>query len=192
MTNNERIRTIEYAKQMVEQQIKKIKQEQYIKDCIMDDLISNIKNYKSGCELYSMSYCWNFYHNSKNTEYKKDKEKYRKQKFLYEAFLIHIFTTFFLTNNSDKRFIVKDFYMCGYDGAMYEIQILDNITSKTYLISVPVRQLLTKNNCDYLRYGKIAVLVKTSENCYDYLFEDYDEDILGKKIKNYIDGVKDE
>lgn len=192
MTNKEHIRRIEYARLQLEQQKKKIEDLEYIKECLEDNYLSNIRIFTSKYDILGLHECWTFYINSKKEEYKQDKETYKKGKSLYDFFIKSVFEDFFLTDNKDKRFKVKDFRVYFDGGNIYELGIFDNTTNKIYQLDIPIRQQLTKENYNSLRSGKFVFLEQTSEHSYTYLFDSYDEEEFGKKIRNFIDGDKNE
>ena len=184
------LKEINYRQNLIDEKDELIKKLNFEKTLVMDNLVKLIQDLNSsevsliwGATSQYFHDAWR-YHNSKNEI--KDKEKKEKLKQSY-GYVIARITFVILLNNKD--FKLQKIVTYGYDGYQYAFEY--KYKKQMFEIVIPMFDNTTNENYKEILAG-YKVFIQTSESCWTLIIKDLDPNVVAQKLKEYIEGDKDE
>lgn len=162
---------IRYAKELYDEQVEKVKKEQYILGALHQDVVDRVRERKSRydyLEIYRKA------QEEIGNRYKKDRRHFETvQSFLREDFL-----------NNDKKFKLKKIISCGFEDYAWRFEFEGY--GKTIDISVPYMRNITTKNVQYAHYGMFTFSVEETEHVWKMLKGSYEMSEIAQTIKDYV------
>lgn len=109
-----------------------------------------------------------------------DKRKKYEEKDAYNTIISRLSSVFF----NHKEIEIKEILSCGYE--TYGVSYRVDFNGIIFDIQIPIINNLTTKNMEYTNDGKIHVTYQKSTHFYEFICNDYNEEIIAKKIKEFL------
>ena len=166
---DKKLKDIEYAKNLYDLQVDKVKQEKYIENLLLEDYVRKIKQNISRYDLVDLF----------RTAQDEMNEKLKKNRTNFETLKSWIMDDFL---SNDKNFKLTSIVSCGYENYAWSIEFKGY--GKTFRIEIPIMKNLTTKNIEYSHKGMFTFVVKESEVSWSTLAASY-------KIKDVSDFIRE-
>lgn len=168
------IRNIEYVKSLYDLQVRKVKDEEYIKSLLLEDYVRAIRKNISKYDYVDLFR--DAQNELKETSKKKRKNLETLRKFILEDFL-----------NNNKNFKITNIMSCGYECYAWDIELEGY--RYTIRINIPIMKNLSTANIYYANNGMFSFMVKESNNVWHTLKSSYKIEDIADFIKDYFNLV---
>ena len=162
---------IRYAKELYDEQVEKVKKEQYILRALHQDVVDKIRERKS---RYDMINTYTLAQAEVGSRYKKDRPHLETiKRWLMEDFL-----------DNDRNFKLKAIVSCGFEDYAWRFEFEGY--GKTIDICVPYMRNITTKNVQYAHYGMFTFSIKESDHVWKLLKGSYEMSEIAQTIKDYV------
>lgn len=168
---------IGYSKRLYDEQVTKVKNEEYIKNLLLKDYISKIRAHKSKYDLIATMF------NKAQGEIGK---KLKKERTNLETIKSFILEDFF---NNDEKFKLTKMVSYGYEN--YAWQITFTGYGKNVFVEIPMVNEIDTKNYEHALHGQFAFGIHESEHCYSVLKSSYEIKVIAKFIEEYFKDIKE-
>lgn len=183
-------REINYRQNLIDEKDELIKKLNFEKTLVINNLIKLIQDLNSsevsliwGANTQYFHDAWRYFHSKKEI---KDEEKKKKMKQSYDYVIARINSVILLDN---KDFKLKKIIAYGYDSSQFSFEY--EYKEQTFEITIPMFDNTTSENYKEMLSG-YKVFVPTSENFWTLIIKDLDPNVVAQKLKEYIEGDKDD
>ena len=167
---------IEYSKNLYEEQERRVEKEKYIRNVLLQDYVSRIRNHPSRYDYLNII-------SKAQDEVGKRLKKERPHLETVRSFLMEDFL------NNDKAFKITSIISYGYEGYSWRFELTGH--GKNIYIEIPVVGRITTKNIEHARYGMFAFGICESDRCYRTLKESYRIKDISEFIKDYFNKCDD-
>lgn len=164
---------IEYSKKLYDEQERRVEKEKYIRDVLLQDYVSKIRNHPSRYDYLNII-------SKAQDEVGKRLKKDRPHLETIKSFFVEDFL------NNDKTFKITSIISYGYEGYSWRFELTGH--GKNIYIEIPVVGRISTKNIEHARYGMFAFGVCESDHCYRTLKESYRIKEISEFIKEYFKG----
>ena len=168
---------IGYSKKLYDEQVNKVKKEEYIKDLLLEDYAQKIRAHHSRYDYIDI---FDKAQNEVGKRLKKERPHLETIKhFVLEDFL-----------NNDKTFKLDKIISCGIEGYAWRLEFKGY--GKTIFIEIPIMKHITSKNLEHASYGMFTFGVYESDYCYRVLKQSYEIKAIANFITAYFDEKGDD
>lgn len=167
------IAKIEYSKGLYNDQVHKVKKEEYIKNLLFADYVGKVKRHQSR---------YDFIENvikEAQSQVGKKKKKEREQLSVLENFIRKDFF------NGDNSFKITHITSGGYESYYYSVELEGY--GQTVIISIPMMSNINVQNFEHAYKGMFAFSVKESQYCQSIKKMSYKIEDVAEYIKEYFE-----
>lgn len=180
---------INYRQGLINEKDKIIKNLNYEKELITDDIVNLIKNLTSS----EMALCWGannrlyrdvwyYYHHINEIE---DEENKKKLKNSYDLVLMQIKSRILLDN---KEFKLQNISAYGYDGRGYSF--IYKYKKETFEIYIPMFDVANEGTYQDMLIG-YRILIQNSKSTWTSIICDLNPNVVANKLKEYIEKLEE-
>lgn len=177
---------IGFVKGLYDDQVKKVKKEEHIRELLQEDYIRTIRGYMT---RWDYVYIFKDAQSQIGEKLKKNRPQLETLKeFMAEDFL-----------NNDKSFKLTNIISCGYEGYAWNIYYeysygVNGAFKKEFYISIPVKSKITSKNIDHAHHGMFSFAVKEFGpcECWHVTKMTYEVNDMAKFIKEYFELDKED
>jgi hypothetical protein len=175
---------INYRQDLINEKDKIIKNINYEKELITNDIVELVRNLTSseisliwGASSVYYDDAWRYFHYKDEI---KDEEKNKKMKNTYNLVLMQIKSKILL---EDKNFKLQNIYFYGYDKMCYSF--VYKYKKHVFELKIPMFDIANKETYIDMMLG-YQILIQTSEHCWSTIICDSNPDVVANKLKEYI------
>lgn len=168
--DKEAIEGINYAKNLYDMQVFKVKTEQHIEKLLLEDYIRTIKSYITRYDALNI---FQDAQNQMNNKLKKDRPQFEMVKSIVMSDFL----------NNDKNFKITTIRSLGMESYAWSIEFEGYGT--TFTIEIPNKKKITTENYEYARYGMFSFVVQTSKHSWETIKSSYRIEDITEAIKEY-------
>ena len=179
---------INYRQYLINEKDKIIKNLNYEKELITDDIISIVKNFTSselsliwGTSSKCYDDAWKYFHYKDEI---KDEEEKKKMKNAYDLVLMQIKSRILLEN---KSFKLQNIYFYGYDKTYYSF--VYKYKKHVFELKIPMFDRTTNENYKDIILG-YRVLIQKYEHTWSTIICDLNLNVVANKLKEYIEKLE--
>lgn len=167
---------IGYSKSLYDAQVTKVRNEEYIKDLLLEDYVRKIRAHQSR---------YDFIGNIFVKAQKEVNKKLKKERPNLETIKSFISEDFL---DNDKKFKIHKIIACGLEDYAWRVELTGY--GKTIFVEIPMVRNINVKNVEYAHHGQFAFGECESEYCYSVLKYSYEIKVIAKFIEEYLKDVK--
>lgn len=171
-----RLEDIKFAQQSYDLQELKVKQEEYVKNLIFEDLVYKVKQNISRYDTM------NIFRDAQSQL----KEKNKKERFALETLNRLLVEDFF---NNNEHFKITNIVACGYEDYCWNVYFDYGVE---FYIAIPIMKNIDERNFNYANKGMFQFVIKESESFWTLKKSSYNIKEIADYIKEYFKLDSDE
>lgn len=166
---------IGYSKKLYDEQVSKVKKEEYIKSLLLEDYVQKIRSHRSRYD------CVDIFGKAQD-EVGKRLKKERPHLETIKDFVMEDFL------NNDKTFKLDKIIRCGMEGYAWRLEFKGY--GKTSFIEIPIMKHINSKNLEHANYGMFTFGIYESDHVYSVLKRSYEIEAIAGFIKAYFKEIK--